>query len=70
MLIKDLEKEMKTFAKAQEFEKAAQVRHTIYALNHIQDVSLIKGNMRRKMRKSFASRHTMLHICPARIRRG
>ncbi len=41
-LEKQLEKEMKGYAKEQEFEKAAKVRSTIYALNHIQDVSLIK----------------------------
>jgi len=41
-LIKTLEKDMKGLAKSQEFEKAAKIRQTIYALNHIQDVSLIK----------------------------
>jgi excinuclease ABC subunit C len=42
-LIKQLEKEMKRYAKNQEFEKAAEIRKTIYALGHIQDVSLIKS---------------------------
>ncbi len=42
-LIKTLEKEMNAYAKIQEFEKAKQTRNTIYALNHIQDVSLIKN---------------------------
>jgi excinuclease ABC subunit C len=42
-LEKQLEKEMKEYAKAQEFEKAAKIRGTLYALNHIQDVSLIKS---------------------------
>lgn len=42
-LIKTLEKEMNEHADAQEFEKAKKVRNTLYALNHIQDVSLIKS---------------------------
>lgn len=41
-LIKTLENEMDGYAKSQEFEKARSVRNTLYALNHIQDVSLIK----------------------------
>ena len=41
-LIKILEKEMDEYAEAQEFEKAQGVRNTLYALSHIQDVSLIK----------------------------
>ncbi len=41
-LIKTLEKEMNDYAKDQDFERAQKVRNTIYALNHIQDVSLIK----------------------------
>ncbi len=41
-LIRALEKEMKMYAKAQQFEKAQLVKKTLYALGHIQDVSLIK----------------------------
>ncbi len=41
-LIKTLEKEMNDYVKDQDFERAQKVRNTIYALNHIQDVSLIK----------------------------
>lgn len=41
-LIKTLESEMDGYAKHQEFEKARNVRNTLYALSHIQDVSLIK----------------------------
>lgn len=41
-LIKDLEKQMKVFAKNKEFEQAAKVRNQIFALEHIRDVSLIK----------------------------
>ena len=41
-LIKNLEKEMRAYAKAREFEKAAGVKRTIFALQHIQDIALIK----------------------------
>ena len=43
-IIKNLEKEMKGFAKKQEFEKADAVKKTMFALNHIQDVALIKSD--------------------------
>lgn len=42
-LIKKLEKEMKMYAKAQKFEKAGNIKKTIFALNHIQDIALIKN---------------------------
>ncbi len=40
-LIKALEKEMKKYAQAQEFEKAEEIKRQLFALTHIQDVSLI-----------------------------
>jgi len=40
-VIKDIEQEMKQAAKMQEFERAAKLRDKIFALRHIQDVSLI-----------------------------
>ncbi len=39
---KSLEKEMKEYAKKSMFEKAGLVRNTIFALDHIKDISLIK----------------------------
>ncbi len=39
---KSLEKDMKEYAKRQLFEKAAQARNTIFALDHIKDVNLIQ----------------------------
>jgi len=42
LILKKLEKEMHAFAKKLEFEKADQIKKTIFALNHIQDVSLLK----------------------------
>jgi excinuclease ABC subunit C len=41
-IIKNLEKQMKDFAKAKEFEKAGEAKRQIFALNHIHDISLIK----------------------------
>lgn len=39
---KSLQKDMKEYAKKELFEKAANVRNTLYALDHIKDISLIK----------------------------
>ncbi len=41
-IIKNLEKEMKVCAKERNFEKAGSIKKTIFTLNHIQDISLIK----------------------------
>ncbi|HET8574763.1 MAG TPA: UvrB/UvrC motif-containing protein [Candidatus Paceibacterota bacterium] len=41
-LLKTLEREMKEAAKKQEFEKAQETKRKIFALRHIQDVSLLK----------------------------
>ena len=43
-LIKSLEKEMKTLAKLHKFEEANKVKKQIFALDHIQDVALIKND--------------------------
>ncbi|MDP2651037.1 MAG: hypothetical protein Q8O98_00415 [bacterium] len=44
-LIRMLEKEMKVFAKEQKFEEAEKVKRTLYALDHIQDVALLKRDI-------------------------
>jgi excinuclease ABC subunit C len=41
-ILKNLEKQMSVYAKNLEFEKATKVKKTIFALEHIRDVSLIK----------------------------
>ncbi|MFA6430207.1 MAG: GIY-YIG nuclease family protein [Candidatus Paceibacterota bacterium] len=41
-IIKNLEKEMNFFAMEQRFEEANKIKKTIFALNHIQDVALVK----------------------------
>jgi excinuclease ABC subunit C len=46
-LIKMLEREMKLAAKEERFEEAARLRSQMFALTHIQDVSLIKDEYRK-----------------------
>ncbi len=43
-VVRDLEKQMNQYSKSMEFEKAARVRNTLFALDHIKDVSLIKND--------------------------
>ena len=42
MILKNLVKEMKAYAKVQAFEKAGEMKRQIFALQHIHDVALIK----------------------------
>lgn len=42
---KNLEKEMKGYAKAREFEKAEMIKRRVFALDHIRDVSLIRNDV-------------------------
>lgn len=41
-ILKNLQKEMKVYAKNNEFEKAGELKRQIFALQHINDVALIK----------------------------
>ncbi|MFM7089040.1 MAG: hypothetical protein ACKOW9_05960, partial [Candidatus Paceibacterota bacterium] len=43
-IIHGLEKEMKSLAKAKQFEDANEIKKKIFALHHINDVALIKSN--------------------------
>lgn len=49
-VLKNLEKEMKVYAKNREFEKAGEIKRQIFALKHINDVALLKED-------HFASRN-------------
>jgi len=53
-LVKELERDMKRLAAAERFEEANVVKKRIFALQHIQDVALIKTDTER-----FAGRETM-----------
>lgn len=41
-ILRELERDMKTYAKSMQFEKANEVKKKIFALTHINDVALIK----------------------------
>ncbi len=43
-IIINLKKDMAAFSKSKDFENAAHVRDQIFAINHINDISLIKGD--------------------------
>lgn len=61
-VLRNLEREMKFFAKVREFEKAGIIKRQIFALNHINDVALIKED---SIGNSF-SRDILLHSVTAR----
>lgn len=44
-LIKELTRDMNAAAKKERFEEAAELKHKIFALTHVQDVSLIKRDL-------------------------
>ncbi len=43
--IRNLERQMKNEVKSREFEKAQKIKQTIFAINHIQDVALLKSSL-------------------------
>jgi len=45
-VIRELEKDMKMLAKAEEFENADRIKRKIFALQHIQDIALLKDDAR------------------------
>lgn len=45
-LVKKLEREMKMAAKEREFERAGEIKRTLFGLAHIQDMALIKDDVR------------------------
>ena len=56
VLVKSLQKQMKDFAKVREFEKANKIKRTLFTLNHIQDISIIKENLEEKENREKAFR--------------
>ncbi|KKU55464.1 MAG: Excinuclease ABC C subunit domain protein [Parcubacteria group bacterium GW2011_GWA1_47_11] len=42
-ILRNLKKEMKVYAKAREFEKAGELKRQLFALQHINDVALLKN---------------------------
>lgn len=53
-ILKSLQKEMKAFAKAQRFEEASRIRNQIFALEHINDIALLKDeSLKLKVKSNF-----------------
>ncbi len=61
-VVKDLEKEMNNFAKEQKFEAAKILRDKIYALQHINDISLIKSDFLSSSTETLDPLSTKLRI--------
>ncbi len=61
-LIKSLEREMRAYAKDREFEKADMVKRQIFALRHIQDVSLIKSAERMPLSAVRIESYDIAHL--------
>lgn len=55
-LVKKLEREMKRYAQLQEFEKAQKVKRTLFSLEHIHDVSVIKEDLKEEIGHPGAGR--------------
>jgi excinuclease ABC subunit C len=47
-VVKQLEREMKVCAKERRFEQAGAIKKTLFGLHHIQDMALIKDDLREK----------------------
>ncbi len=52
LLLSSLKKEMMVYAKNQEFEKAEEIKRKIFALQHINDIALIKEETTQKYQNS------------------
>ncbi len=62
-ILKNLKKEMRTAAKAREFERAGEIKKTVFALEHIQDVSLIRtDNLRLTTNNYRIEAYDVAHI--------
>ncbi|MDO8572410.1 MAG: GIY-YIG nuclease family protein [bacterium] len=44
-VVRNLTKEMRALSKRQEFEKAGEIKRTLFALTHIQDIALLKRHL-------------------------
>ena len=47
-ILKNLEKEMKEYAKKREFERAGEAKRQVFALRHINDIALLKNDIGQK----------------------
>ncbi|MFA7000120.1 MAG: GIY-YIG nuclease family protein [Candidatus Paceibacterota bacterium] len=58
-VVVNLKKEMLSYAKKKEFEKAGEIKKRIFALNHINDVALIKDDIVASQEYTNSSRFTL-----------
>jgi excinuclease ABC subunit C len=61
-IVKSLEKQMKTFADRKEFEKANKIKKQIFALDHINDITLIKEETRNIGRDFRIEAYDVAHL--------
>src|SRR3989344_4526011 len=61
-IVRDFTRQMKRVAKIQDFEKAASLRNKIFALKHLNDVALLKRNLRSDLSGSPRSNLGVLRI--------
>ena len=61
-VLSNLKSEMKARAKGQEFEKANQIKKTIFALSHIEDIALIKDSVEDKNQKIRIEAFDIAHL--------
>lgn len=52
-VVRNMKKEMKVAAGAQEFERASAIRNRIFALEHINDISLLKNDLIRPLENKY-----------------
>lgn len=61
-LLRSLEREMKTKARALMFEEASRIKKTIFSLKHIQDVALLKANSNPRVTLGRIEAYDVAHI--------
>ncbi len=61
-LRKTLTKEMQVFAKAERFEEASEIRRQLFALDHVQDVALIREDRQEKNDSPRIEAYDTAHI--------
>ncbi len=67
-LLRSLRADMREYAKSREFEKAQSAKRTLFGLTHIQDVALIKDDVRRMGASAFRiEAYDVAHISGAEM---
>ena len=61
-LLKIISRDMKAYAKVKQFEQASEMKRRVYALQHIQDIALLKSESRIKNHESRIEAYDVAHI--------